>query len=275
MKLMKNSAKYLVAAAITAFTSASFAQLAQGSFIGKSDKQGSITNDRMTLLIKKDQTPGSEDYYAILAEYDLLVFSKITKWINRMYAYKMVKQSDLIYSMVPLFASSAGDLEIKYDVQPSALVLKKAGSLEGAILSRSEVQDSTKVVERIKFTDESSGSTWENFIAGKYLGTQKTSGLDYFQDKYNMEITKDGVARFNYEKENIKGDFQIHERIPGVFYTLTPKSNDVKGLSLVQGRIGFFVDIVNQKPKKTNDEFMMINPLKADDIGFYYEREGL
>lgn len=275
MKLMKNSAKYLVAAAITAFTSASFAQLAQGSFIGKSDKQGSITNDRMTLLIKKDQTPGSEDYYAILAEYDLLVFSKITKWINRMYAYKMVKQSDLIYSMVPLFASSAGDLEIKYDVQPSALVLKKAGSLEGAILSRSEVQDSTKVVERIKFTDESSGSTWENFIAGKYLGTQKTSGLDYFQDKYNMEITKDGVARFNYEKENIKGDFQIHERIPGVFYTLTPKSNDVKGLSRVQGRIGFFVDIVNQKPKKTNDEFMMINPLKADDIGFYYEREGL
>lgn len=275
MKLMKNSAKYLVAAAITAFTSASFAQLAQGSFIGKSDKQGSITNDRMTLLIKKDQTPGSEDYYAILAEYDLLVFSKITKWINRMYAYKMVKQSDLIYAMVPLFASSAGDLEIKYDVQPSALVLKKAGSLEGAILSRSEVQDSTKVVERIKFTDESSGSTWENFIAGKYLGTQKTSGLDYFQDKYNMEITKDGVARFNYEKENIKGDFQIHERIPGVFYTLTPKSNDVKGLSRVQGRIGFFVDIVNQKPKKTNDEFMMINPLKADDIGFYYEREGL
>ncbi|WP_409478732.1 hypothetical protein [Pseudobdellovibrio sp. HCB154] len=275
MKLMKNSAKYLVAAAITAFTSASFAQLAQGSFIGKSDKQGSITNDRMTLLIKKDQTPGSEDYYAILAEYDLLVFSKITKWINRMYAYKMVKQSDLIYAMVPLFASSAGDLEIKYDVQPSALVLKKAGSLEGAILSRSEVKDSTKVVERIKFTDESSGSTWENFIAGKYLGTQKTSGLDYFQDKYNMEITKDGVARFNYEKENIKGDFQIHERIPGVFYTLTPKSNDVKGLSRVQGRIGFFVDIVNQKPKKTNDEFMMINPLKADDIGFYYEREGL
>lgn len=272
---MKNSAKYLVAAAITAFTSASFAQLAQGSFSGKNEKQGSITNDHMTLLIKKDQTPGSEDYYAILAEYDLLAFSKITKWINRMYAYKMVKQSDLIYVMVPLFASSAGDLEIKQQASNSALILKKAGSLEGAIFSRVDLKDSSKVVERIKFTDESAGSTWENFIPSKYLGTQKTSGLDYFQDKYNMEITKDGVVRFNYEKENIHGDFDLHEKIPGVFFTLTPKSNSVKGLSRVQGRIGFFVDIVNQKPKKTNDEFMMINPIKADDIGFYYEREGL
>lgn len=275
MNLLKNSAKYIVLAAITAFTSTGFAQLAEGTFIGKSDKQSSFTKDHMTLMIKKDQTPGSEDYYAILAEYDRLLFSSITKWINRMYAYKMVKQSDLIYTMVPLFATSWGDIYANNEVKPSILVLAKANSLEGAILSRSEVTDSAQVAERIKMSDKSAGSTWENFIPGKYLGTQKTSGLDYFADKYNMVISQEGVASFDYKKENIKGDFDIHEKVPGVFYTLTPKSKDVKGLNRVQGRIGFFVDIVNQKPKKTNDEFMMINPMQADDVGFYYEREGL
>ena len=276
MKLMKNSAKYLVAAALTAFTSASFAQLAQGSFSGKNEHQGSITNDHMTLLVKKDLTPGSEDYYAVLAEYDLLAFSKITKWVNRMYAYKIVKQSDLIYAMVPLFATSQGDIVIKDEAGASALILKTPGSLEGAIFSRTDIQDPTKVVEIIKFTDKSAGSTWENFIAGKYLGTQKTSGLDYFKNNtYNMQISNANVVSFDYEKENIHGDWDLHERIPGVFFTLTPKSKDVKGLNRVQSRIAMFMDIVNQKPKKTNDEFMMINPIQADDVGFYYERENV
>lgn len=272
MNLFKNSAKYIVLAAITAFSATSFAQLKEGTFSGKNEHQGSFTKDHMTLMVKKDLTPGSEDYYAVLAEYDILLASSITKWIPRMYAYKIVKQSDVLYAMVPLFVTNQGDLEIKNEVANSALVLKTAGTLEGSIFSRVDMKDG-KIVERIKFSDKSAGSTWENFIAGKFLGTQKTSGLDYFQEIYNMEISYNNVVRFAYEKENIYGDWDLHEKVPGVFFTLTPKSSNVKGISRTQGRVGLFMDIVNQKPKKTNDEFMMINPYNASDVGFYYERE--
>ena len=63
-----------------------------------------------------------------------------------------------------------------------------------------------------------------------------------------------------FYQENIKGEFDIRENIQGLFYTMTPKSNNVKGANRVAGRIAYFTDIVNQKPKKTNDEILFINP---------------
>ncbi|AZZ35443.1 hypothetical protein CIK05_01055 [Bdellovibrio sp. qaytius] len=275
MNLLKNSAKYIVLAAITTFASASFAQLAQGTFVGKSDKQSSGTHDRMTLFVKKDLTPGSQDYYAVLAEYDQLFATKITKWINRMYGYKIVKQSDLSYVLVPIFVNNNGDLELKSSANNSVINLQTAGTLQNAIMTRYDINDASKV-EKIALTDKYAGSTWENFIAGKFLGTQKSSGLDYFKNNaYNMEVSYGNVVTFDYELENIHGQFDLHEKIPGVFFTLTPKSKDVQGLNRTQGRLAFFCDIVNEKPKKTNDEFMMINPYNASDVGFYYERENV
>ncbi len=273
MNFIKYPSKLIVLAALTLMAATSHATLPEGAFKGNSNMISSP--DIMSLLIKKD--PNSHDYYAILAEYKVsrlgsfIQSSRITNWIDRIYSYKIVQTSGLNYDLLPLEVTASGDIQANTIVKASTLTLAQDGSLKGAVISRdrSEVSSSNEIM---RFDGTSSGSTWENFIPSKYLGTTISNGLDYFNDfSYNLVINADMTADFH--QNAIKGQFDIRENIQGLFYTMTPKSNKVKGLNKIAGRIAYFTDIVNQKPKKTNDEILFINPENARDIGFYYERE--
>ncbi len=276
MNFIKNPAKLIVLAALTLMAATSHATLPEGAFKGDSSQiRGLLNSNIMSLLIKKD--PNSSDYYAILAEYkvsnvaSLIQSSRITNWINRIYSYKIVETSKLNYDLLPLEVTAAGDIQANTNVVASTLTLAKEGSLEGAILLRDRSQERF-MVEVMRFDGTSSGSTWENYIPSKYLGTTLSNGLDYFNDySYNLVINADMTADFH--QNDIKGQFDVRENIQGLFFTMTPRSNNVKGQNKVVGRIAYFTDIVNQKPKKTNDEILFINPESGSDIGFYYERE--
>ncbi len=276
MNFITNPAKLIILAALTLMAATSHAALPEGAFKGDSNQiSGLLNSNIMSLLIKKD--PNSSDYYAILAEYkisnvaSLIQSSRITNWINRIYSYKIVQTSDLNYDLLPLEVTATGDIQANMSVTASTLTLTKEGSLKGAVFSRDRSQVSSKN-EIMRFDGTSSGSTWENFIPSKYLGTTLSNGLDYFNDySYNLVINADMTADFY--QNNIKGQFDIRENIQGLFFTMTPRSNAVKGQNKVVGRIAYFTDIVNQKPKKTNDEILFINPNNGSDIGFYYERE--
>ncbi len=273
MNFFATRSRIAVIAAMTLISTTSFAGLPEGAFKASSTH---ISNpDIMSFLIKKD--PNSPDYYAVLAEYkvsrlaSLVQSSRITNWIDRLYAYKIKQVSDLNYELLPLEVTAAGEIQADTSAVASTLTLAKDGSMKGAVISRdrSEVSSSNEIMQ---FDGTSSGSTWENFIPSKYLGTTLSNGLDYFNDfTYNLVINSDMTAEFY--QASIKGEFEIRENIQGLFFTMTPKNNKVKGLSKVAGRIAYFTDIVNQKPKKTNDEILFINPKNARDIGFYYERE--
>lgn len=276
MNFIKYPSKLIVLAALTLMSATSHATLPEGAFKGNSSQIGGLLNSNiMSLLIKKD--PNSSDYYAVLAEYkvsqlaSVIQSSRITNWIPRLYAYKIVQTSDLNYDLQPLEVTASGDIKGNTNVPASTLTLSKDGSLKGAVLSRdrSKVSSTNEVM---RFDGTSSGSTWENYIPSKYLGTSLSSGLDYFNDySYNLVINSDMTADFH--QNDIKGQFDIRENVQGVFYTMTPRSNNVKGQNKIVGRIAYFTDIVNQKPKKTNDEILFINPDDSRDIGFYYERE--
>lgn len=273
MNFFNNTSRFAVIAAMTLIATTSLAGLPEGAF--KANSTQIASPDIMSFLIKKD--PNSQDYYAVLAEYkvsrlaSLIQSSRITNWIDRLYAYKIKQVSDLSYELLPLEVTTSGEIQADLSAVASTLTLAKDGSLKGAVISRdrSEVSAPSEIM---RFDGTSSGSTWENFIPSKYLGTTLSNGLDYFNDfSYNLVINRDMTAEFY--QENIKGEFDIRENIQGLFFTVTPKSSQVKGLNKVAGRIAYFTDIVNQKPKKTNDEILFINPKNARDIGFYYERE--
>ena len=273
MNFVKTPAKLIVLAALTLMSAISHATLPEGAFKGDSNMISSP--DIMSLLIKKD--PNSQDYYAIIAEYKVsrlgsfIQSSRITNWIDRIYSYKIVQTSGLKYDLLPLEVTASGDIQANTNGAASTLTLENDGSLKGAIITRNRSQVSS-TNEIMRFDGTSSGSTWENYIASKYLGTTLSSGLDYFNDySYNLVINNDMTADFH--QNDIKGQFDIRENIQGLFYTMTPRSNSVRGQNKVVGRIAYFTDIVNQKPKKTNDEILFINPEDARDIGFYYERE--
>ncbi len=226
----------------------------------------------MALLIKQD--PANKDsYYAIVAEYDRATGRlsperlALTKWVPRMYAYRIDKMTDLQYAMKPLRVSRTGDIEVDGSVSPDNLSLAQSGTLDGAVITRYD-KNSVVVAERIKFKGKL-GSTWENYIAGNFFGSTDSSGGDYFKKDINMVLSQDKVATFS--QELIQGQFDVAEKAPGMF-TFTAKRPDNKGNERVVTRIGVFVDIVNWKPVFTTDELLLINPDNARDVGFYYER---
>ncbi len=289
MNFFKFSTQVVILAALTSFSTVSQADIRENGYKGLSSLTPFYSNHVMSLLIKKDTTADSKSYYAILSEYDILggtdIVAKlglsrsrhgITKWINRIYAYKVEEVvANVEYRMLPIFVSPTGEIETREDITASVLKLGEKGTLEGAVISRFDTK-SNSVVETIRFDGSDVGSSWEKFIAGKFLGTHKSSGLDYFKNEYNMEITNDRVVHFNQVNE-ITGDFNLNEKVPDMLFTMTPKSSasEITGLEHVENRIAFFLDIVNQKPRKTNDEILLINPTNPEDIGFYYERENI
>lgn len=252
------------------FTTASFASLPEGSY--KGNTQFVRKPDVMALLIKQD--PANKDVsYAILAEYtringrigpDRLA---ITKWVPRMYAYRVEKISDLQYAMKPLHVTASGEITANGQASPDHLTLKESGSLMGAVLTRYE-KNSVIVAETIKLNGHL-GSTWEKYIPGTFFGTTDSTGGDYFGKGVNLVLSEDKVATFSQEK--IKGEFAVAEKAPGLF-AFTPIKTDNIGNEDVVSRIGVFIDIVNWKPVFTTDELLLINPDNAKDVGFYYER---
>lgn len=227
--------------------------------------------DAMALLIKKDPQ-AADTHYAVLAEYDRLngyiVPDRlaITRWVPRLFVYRVDPVGELRYALRPLKVTPEGEI-VPEDVAPDSLTLAKADTLDGAVLIRHE-KNSVAVAERITFKGKV-GSTWENYIPGKFYGTNRKSGGDYFNKKTNTVLTPEGDAEFAMEE--VKGRFKIAEKVPGLF-TFTTSAPNTVGADKLLSRIGVFIDIVNWKPLFTTDELLLINPADPTDVGFFYER---
>ena len=151
MNLTKNTSRFAVLATITLIATTSFAGLPEGAF--KANSTHIANPDIMSLLIKKD--PNSQDYYAVLAEYkvsrlaSLIQSSRITNWIDRLYAYKIKQVSDLNYELLPLEVTASGEIQADLSAVASTLTLAKDGSIKGAVISRdrSEVSASNEIMK--------------------------------------------------------------------------------------------------------------------------------
>lgn len=248
--------------------------LPAGSFKGDSNliDNGLTGNDVMALLIKRD--PENKDRsYAILAEYDRVFGTNITrktaltKWVNRMYGYRIDKISDLKYALRPLKVTG-GVIIGDQTVQPDLLTLKKAGTLDGAILMR--INRKTGGLEETVTFQGRVGSTWEKLTSGDYYGTTERSGSAYFSSDINTNVSAQGIVTF--DQEHIKGEYQLKESVPGMFNFIPTVQSVQLGSDKVIDRIAVFIDIVNWKPLATTEELLLINPNDAGDVGFYYER---
>jgi hypothetical protein len=265
MNISKSSLVFAVAALLA---QTAFAGLPDGSFKGHTPFVKSP--DAMAFLVKTDKSTGEQ--YAILAEYTRVIGAigsdrvAITKWVPRLFAYKVTQVRDTRFMLTPLRVGADGSITTA-TTGSDYLSLKKAGEMKGAILERYD-RGSANVVESIKF-DAKLGSTWEKLVVGNFFGSHDPTGGDYFHKRVNMTISKDKVASFTQEK--IKGEFDVVEHSMGLF-TFTPKNANVVGADQVVTRIGVFIDIVNWKPVFTTDELLLVNPDDAKDVGFYYER---
>ncbi len=264
---MKNLKLSAIAVAVTLVASVASATFPAGSWGGSSQLLSGP--DVMALIVKKDPANPAVSY-AILAEYTRLPYIpgperlEITKWVPRMYLYKVEEASPLRYTLRPLRAAANGDVEVDSSYS-SEIVLKKSDSLVGAVLKRSERGGA--VAETVTF-DGKVSSTWEKFVPGNYFGTKDNSGNDYLRKDVNTVLSKDQLATF--DQKDVVGVYQMTEKLPGIF-TFQEKSS-VKGRDQILSRLAVFVDIVNWKPFFTTDELLLINPDDAKDVGFYYER---
>lgn len=243
---------------------------------GKNEVNG-LNNDVMSFIVQKDQSQ-NESYYVIMSEYDRVPFTNmgrrfpLTKWVNRMYAYQMVQIAPLKYQMNKLVVDAAGDISADANQVMAVLELKSAKSFDGAKLTR-YVSAQDKNVAEVVVLNGRVGSTWENYVPGDYFGSSDNTGGDYFDKTINTTITIDGVAKLNTKKTT--GEFSIVEKKPKMF-VLKAVSENTRGEDQVLNRIGVFIDIVNWKhlgiKKFTTEEFLLINPENASDVGFFYER---
>lgn len=263
--------KNLILAVLTTLTLATSARadVPEGSFGGTSPRLSGP--DIMGFLIRKDPADPRQGY-ALLAEYTRLPYIpgperlEITKWIPRMYAYKVEQTGEKTFAMKPIRVSAGGGIEVDGGYANfGTLTLGRRGMLD-ATLTRYE-KGSVMIAETISLRHRIS-STWEAYVPGDYFGTRDSTGGDYTSDAVNTVLRADKTATFTQEK--VQGEFDIAEKAPGIF-VFTPRGQ-VIGAEQVAGRIGVFVDIVNWKPFFTTDELLLINPDDAKDLGFYYER---
>lgn len=243
----------------------------------KLNEVNSLNNDVISFIVQKNQNQ-EESYYVIMSEYDRVPFTNIgrrfplTKWVNRMYAYQMDQVSALKYQLSKLVVTNNSEIEADQNQVMAILELKSKNSFDGAKLTRyASAQD--KTVAEVVVLNGRVGSTWENYVAGDYFGSTDNTGGDYFDKTVNTRITNDGRARLNTQKTS--GEFSITEKKPKMFVLKTISAN-TRGADQVLNRIGVFIDIVNWKhlgiKKFTTEEFLLINPENASDVGFFYER---
>lgn len=262
MKTQVRSTLLALALSITATSAGLAGPVPEGSFKGTSGLAAGP--NIMAFLVRRDPAD-PKAYYAILAEYQrrsgvpLPERTKLTVWVNRMFAYRLEEVGALRYAAKPLRVSSGGEITVD-GTAAATLTLANSGTMDGATLSRDQ--------ESVLF-DGRISSTWEGYVPGDYFGTKDSTGGDYFKKNVNMTLSPDKVADF-FTPE-IKGKFEVAEKAPGMF-TFTPKSAGNQGEDKVLGRIGVFIDIVNWKPVFTTDELLLINPGDPKDVGFYYER---
>lgn len=244
----------------------------------------------MAFIVQHDAKSGIN--YAVLAEYDrfdkvpahfltvpvisLKLGSKgsyLTSWVNRMYLYQIDRVSSTSYELKTLKVASNGEIVVDHDVKANLLTLEKADSLMGAKIERFEKNSATAVETIVLNNTRPANSTWEAIVPGRYFGTNDNTGGDYFKKGVNTNLGEDGLLLV--DREEIKGSFQLTEKLPKMFTVTSLDSNNL-GVDKITNRIVVFIDIVNWKglgiQKFTTEEMMIINPSDAKDVGFYYER---
>lgn len=235
----------------------------------------------MAFIIRQDKSNPAH-YYAILAEYDRNLLDKpinfptprlkVTKWIPRIYIFRLEANGDKKYAVKPLRVSAAGDIETDpgYPVA-GELKLEKDGRMKGATLSRYDKGSALKA-EEITFTGHKVSTTWEPYVPGDYFWSTDPTGGDYLHKAVNSKLSADKVAEFT--TKDVVGKYDVIEKLPGIFVLRQkqPAAEGDKGREKVEALIGVFIDIVNWKPFFTTDEFILINPDDPAAPGFFYER---
>lgn len=268
--------KLAILAAVLAVNAS--AGLPEGSVQGKSPLIKGA--DVMAFVYQKD--PNAQDAgWAIVAEYDRTIEKgpiwwdrrlpaperiQLTKWIWRLYAYRVEPAGDKRYALKPLSVNGT-TVGVDASQTPGLLALKKDGTLDGAVLTRYD-RGSAMPNETITLGGWLS-TTWEGFVPGNYFLATDTTGGEYFLKSINMTLSKDRVA--DYKTKEIEGRFDLLDTTVPKLFVLRAQ-NGAKGASKIEGRLAVFIDIVNWKPVFTTDELLLINPNDARDVGFYYER---
>ncbi|MDX6769150.1 MAG: hypothetical protein SF051_06430 [Elusimicrobiota bacterium] len=254
--------------AVSLLASAAAAAVPEGSFRGTTPQLRG--GDVMALIVRRDPADARKGY-AILSEYTRVPFIpgperiEITRWVPRMYAFRVEETAEGRFDFKPLRVGASG-VEVDGGYAHFGRLTLSRGRMDGATLTRYD-RGSVMVAETIIF-DGRVSSTWEGFVAGDFFGSQDPTGGDYFHKAVNATLGEDRVATFS--QPEIEGRFQMTEVAPFI-WTLTPLGQ-VKGADRVTTRIGVFIDIVNWKPFFTTNEFLLINPDDARDVGFYYQR---
>lgn len=269
---MKNRT-FAAALAAVLLASAARASLPTGSFQGNTLKV--LSPNVMSLIIRQDPSD-SRVHYAILAEYTRLPFIpdalerlEVTRWVPRIYIYRVEPAGERRYALKPLRATPSGEIEVDSGYYATTLLeLAKPGTLRDASLIRYD-KGSSFAAETVIFNGRPVSTTWEGYVPGKYFGSKDSTGGDYLHKQVNSILSEDMVADF--QQEDIQGRYDVVEKLPKIF-VLRPKGAAGKGAVKAQSLIGVFIDIVNWKPFMTTDEFMLINPDDAKDVGFFYER---
>lgn len=268
---MNNRLALVAVFAASLFSMPAVAAVPEGSFRGSSPVLTGA--DVMALIIRRDPADARKGY-ALLAEYTRVPYIpgperiELTKWVPRVYAYRVEETATGRFAFKPLRVSAAGSLEVDPGYANfGQLTLARNGRVEGGTLTRYD-RGSVMIAETVTFNGRLS-STWEGYVPGDYFGTKDSSGNDYFHSTVNTVLRPDMTAVFT--QREVVGTFSIAERAPGLF-VFTPQGANVVGADRVASRIGVFIDIVNWKPFFTTDELLLVNPDDARDVGFYYER---
>jgi hypothetical protein len=266
---MKHALFLALAASLLAVSA--HADLPEGSFRGRTPALRG--DDVMALIVRRDAGDARKGY-AVLSEYTRVPYIpgperlEITRWVPRMYIFRVEETSAHHYAFRPLHVSGAGALELDngYSHAGELVTVHGGDNLIGAVLTR---YDKTSLVpaETITF-DGNVSSTWQPYVAAEFFASHDATGGDYFHHRVNTVLRPDHVGVFS--QPDITGDFRFTEAVPGI-WLLTPLGA-VTGQNLVATRIAVFIDIVNWKPFFTTNELMLINPDNARDVGFYYQR---
>lgn len=322
---MKKLSKTLLTFCLISFVGVSSAEelfkLPTGVFRGNSDQifndslfgfTGFFKNNAMALFIENDEVTGKT--YAILAEYERLPMTNFTRttavrsWVNRLYAFKVEQEEERKnqFNLIPLAVSAQGQIYANREVPSSSLSMpaivnqRPWNGLSGAVVRIYDRENpDPNTAEIIKFRNGTHGSTWRRFVPANYMGTKRTSGLDYFRRNkfYNAKVSPDlylhaekfqdyedyekpiiAMASFSLEEQeyglDIFGSFIVREKARR-FFSFEPIKNqksDAVNIEEVSTKIGIFIDVMDwTRAGFMTNELFLINPDDPSDVGFFYE----
>lgn len=265
--------KLLLVLVSTLLATAASADVPVGGFRGQSP---ALRNPDIMALVMRRDAGDPRKGYAVLSEYTRVPYIgmlgaerlEITRWVPRMYIYRVEQTGERTFRFIPLRVSGGAlQGDPAYPVFGTLTMARGGSDIRGAVLTRYD-KGGTSPAETITF-DGHVSSTWQDWVSAEFFASHDATGGDYFHKRVNTVLRPDHTALL--AQPDITGEYQFTETVPGIWLA-TARGPQATGQSLMETRIGVFIDIVNWKPFFRTNELLMINPDDARDVGFYYQR---